>query len=275
MYNYCVIIGAYNPPEIFFETVKKLEQMKINTFVIYSGKDIDLGYESKYIRIIKANNYGIGSNFNMGMKLAIDSGFDLMTLFTDDVSILPDFSEYNIIDYYSRFCSKDDILSLIFVNDSLRTTKFILDSGMTFSSNVAKTIQFRTDLIIDQQDVYFCYQLNNNIGGKIKSFNKIMLNVLPVGRSLRGNMNFIPSFRIYLITRNSLKLFLETKNYSFFKSFIYFAVGYLMKAIIGKEKNSFYAFFAGIVDSLRGEMGVTVNLQKLSDHRFSEPSHDH
>lgn len=267
MHRFCVIIGAYNPPDKFYDTVKKLVSLKIDTFIVYSGNDINLGLESEYIRMIKEKNYGLGHKFNTGINLAKDSGFDLVTILTDDVSVLPNFSANDIINYYSKYCSENDILHLDFVSDELQTTKYAMDRGMTFSTNIGDKIKFRNELVMDQQDIYFCYKLET-IGGRIISFNKKILNTLPVGRAIKWKMHFLPSFRVYLLTRNTLRLFIETKNFIFFKGFLYFATYYSLKAVIGREKNVFYAYFAGIFDALRGKLGITENLKRLSENKF-------
>ncbi|MEM3489213.1 MAG: hypothetical protein QXO75_06120 [Nitrososphaerota archaeon] len=265
-YKYCIIISAHNPPDSFYDTVKKLEGMRINTFVVNSGNYISFDFECKYTSIIKVKNYGVPHNFNTGIKLALDSGFDLFTLFTDDVSILPSFSKDYIIKYYERFCNKYDILSLIFISNKLRKAKNVVDSGMTFSSYVANKVKFRDDLVIDQQDIYFCYQIDK-IGGKVISFDKKFIDTAPAGRFKVGKMHFLPSYRIYLMTRNSLRLFMETKEHSFLRSFL---IGLIMsfKSVLGGEKNVLPAFVLGIIDALGNKLGITNNLQKLSNNRF-------
>ncbi len=265
--KYCVIIGAYDPPDIFYETLRVLNEKKIHTFVIYSGNGIHLKLDSEYLHIAKVPNLGIGHKFNEGMKMALSSAFDLMTLITDDVAILPDFSEQHIIDYYSRNCSKNDILHLDFVSNDLKTKKFAMDSGMTFHSWISKNIKFREDLVMDQQDIYFCYELSK-MGGKITSFDKVYLSHLPVGRVIIGNMHLLPEFRIYLLTRNSLRLFMETGAFVFLKSLWYYALGSAVKSIIGNERKIIRAFLLGIVDALTGKMGITPNLQNLSKKIF-------
>ena len=267
--NYCVIICAYNPPKIFYDTINRLEEMQIDTFVVYSGNDITLPPNLNYVILIKEFNYGIGHNFNTGIQLALSNGFDLFTLLTDDAFILPDFSKNYIVDYFTKNCNENDVLHINFVSGTLTAKKFDVDTGMTISSYIARKIKFREDFVMDQQDIYFCYEVSK-IGGTIKSIDRKMLDVLPVGRMMSGKMHYLPSFRVYLLTRNTLRIFIESKKIHFLLNFIKFSSGYLLKGIIGHEKRMLFAYFSGIIDAMRGNLEISANLQKLSGNKFCQ-----
>ena len=267
--NYSVSICAYNPPKIFYDTINRMEEMQIDTFVVYSGNDITLPSKLNYVIVIKEFNYGIGHNFNTGIQLALSNGFDLFTLLTDDAFILPDFSKNYIVDYFTKNCNENDVLHINFVSGTLTTKKIDVDTGMTVSSYIARRIKFREDFVMDQQDIYFCYEVSN-IGGTIRSIDRKMLDVLPVGRMMSGKMHYLPSFRVYLLTRNTLRIFIESKKIHFLLNFIKFSSGYLLKGIIDHEKRMLFAYFSGIIDAMRGNLEISANLQKLSGNKFCQ-----
>ena len=272
-FNYCVIICVYNLSTIFYDTINRLEELNMDTFVVYSGNDINLPIKLTHVIVKKEFNYGLGHNFNVGIQLAISKGFNLFILLTDDVRILPDFSMDYIVDYFNKFCEGNDILHINFVSEKLITTKFALDTGMIFSSQIVSRIKFREDFVMDQQDIYFCYEVGK-IGGTIKSIDRKMLDVLPVGRMMSGKMHYLPSFRVYLLTRNTLRIFMESKEIHFLLNFIKFSGGYLLKGVIGHEKQMFYAYISGIIDAFKGKMGISTSLQKLSGNRFCQLTPD-
>ena len=93
---------------------------------------------------------------------------------------------------------------------------------------------------------------------------------MPVGRMMSGKMHYLPSFRVYLLTRNTLRIFIESKKIHFLLNFIKFSSGYLLKGIIGHEKRMLFAYFSGIIDAMRGNLEISANLQKLSGNKFCQ-----
>lgn len=268
-FNYCVIIGAYNPPAMFYDTINRLEEMQIDTFMVYSGNELTMPIKLNHVIVIKEFNYGIGHNFNTGIQLSVSRGFDLFTLLADDAFILHDFSKNYIVDNFTKYCSENDILQINFASDNQTTIKFAPDTGMTFSSYIAQKIKLREDFVMDQQDIYFCYEVSK-IGGTIKSIDRKMLDVLPVGRMMSGRMHYMPSLRVYLLTRNALGIFMESKEPHFLLNFIKLSSFYLLKGVIGHEKRMFYANFSAILDAMRGNLGINAGLQKLSGNKFCQ-----
>lgn len=267
--NYSVIICACNPPKIFYDTINRLEEMQIDTFAGYSGNDMMLPPTLNHVIVIKEFNYGIWHNFNTGIHLTLSNGFDLFTLLKDDAFILPDFSKNYVVDYFNKNCKENDVLHINFVSGTLTTEKIDVDTGMTVSSYIARRNKFREDFVIDQLDIYFCYDVSK-IGGIIKSIDRKMLDVRSVGRMMTGKMHYLPSFRVYLLTRNTLRIFIESKKIHFLLNFIKFSGGYLLKGIIGHEKRMFYACFSGVIDAMRGNFEISANLQKLSGNKFCQ-----
>ncbi|MEM3804388.1 MAG: hypothetical protein QXX17_08270, partial [Conexivisphaerales archaeon] len=139
-FNYCVIIAAHDPPPIFYATLTGLNSKGIPAFIVCSGSNIRFDIQSKFIRFIKEKNYGVAHKFNTGIKVAIEEGFNLFTLFTDDILLLNDFSPTYIMDYFNKHCGATDILSLNFVSEYANTATHVADFGMTFAAFLANKI---------------------------------------------------------------------------------------------------------------------------------------
>ncbi len=274
-YNYCVVIGAYGkPPNSFYETISKLISKNINTFIIYNGDENYYHFKNELVMTKKVKNYGMGYSLNVGIALAKLSGFNLFTILDDDVIILDDFDKNDIIDYYDKNCTERDILWLPSINEKIIENeiklKFVVESGVTFSDFIGRKLTFRTDFIMDQLDLLFCYDLRRILHGRIIPYNKRVISIYPVGRGIYGKINFIPNYRLYLLTRNSLTNFIERRDAVFLSLFVKQVIFWFFKGIQGHEKKIFKAFFYGVYDALKHRLGVTDTLQELSNNRFDK-----
>ncbi len=121
---------------------------------------------------------------------------------------------------------------------------------------------------MDQQDTYFCYEVRRN-GGTIYTYQKPVISVLPIGRKAIGNLHYLPIWRLYLFSRNTLTLFLQEHKITFLFSFIMFTGLYSITSILSGNPNlAIRATLYGIEDAIKGKLGITDHLTQLSDERF-------
>ncbi|MEM3431479.1 MAG: glycosyltransferase [Nitrososphaeria archaeon] len=100
--KYCIIIASYNPnKEILFDTLKILSKYdKLRTYIVDCSSDettnellifiqkLNKSYKNQNLFLLHINtNLGVGHNYNVGIKKCLNDGCDLITLFTDDVTI--------------------------------------------------------------------------------------------------------------------------------------------------------------------------------------------
>ena len=222
--KYAVVIGSHNPPmQLLFNTLRTLSSNpNIHIYIIDSSPEDALTKINNQIKALngeikffKVPNYGIGHNFNFGISKAIQENCDLITIFTDDVKILPDadFKAEEITDFFRKHCNAaKDVLVLPQNRSQLQAEiKSTVDSGMTFSKMLFRKVRFNEALVLDQIDFDFSRQVVAN-GGKFVVYPKILIDVLPVGRETRNQEHILPTWRLYLLTRNAIFIGLESQG---------------------------------------------------------------
>ena len=237
--------------------------------------DFSKGHPRTLIKYFKVPNYGVGYNFNFGIKQAIKDSCDLITIFTDDVKLLDNgFPQEKIYRFFYNNCdSQKDVLILPQKGVQLqKEIKRTADSGMTFAKELFQKIRFREELIVDQTDFYFCDQVIMN-GGKFIVYPEILIDVLPIGRETKNGERIIPLWRLYLLTRNTISIDLE-KNGKLraLQTDAYPQILCWGSSGIRSGQNILdviKAIFLGVIDGIAKNLGVTSNLQKLSGNRFS------
>ena len=288
--KYCVIIASHRPPKIFFGMLRTLS--RYNSMRIYiidsSPEEIANGifsYVQNLNEINKATiflffhikNMGVGNKYNFGIDRCLIEGCHLITLLTDDVII--DESKFDpdrIMSYFSKYCDpKKDILSLVsedrisVVDNDVHKIHLAVDTGMTFSSELIRKFRFNECFVIDQVDTYYCYLVIKS-GGKMITFDASGVSSLPVGREVSGSQHCLPYWRLYLLARNSLWMFLEERDLLLFKSFFFQTRFWSLRGVESNQKISkiLFSVTLGIIDALTNKLGVTSSLQKLSGNRF-------
>jgi len=243
---------------------------------MFLSEEIEEYKERHFFELIKIKeNMGAAYNFNIGLEKSMLDGCELITLFTDDVIMEENyFKPADIINFFNAKCSYDkDILSL-YNNEkhytTVKTSGSVVDSGITASSNLFKKIMFRTEFLMDQQDVYFCYQVRKN-GGTIYIYPYPAILVLPVGRESNGKVHYLSIWRIYLLSRNTLTIFLETHKIEFLFSWLKYTGGYAIRFLLYGENPilEFRSVLYSIEDAIQGNLGITEHLTLLSNGRFS------
>ena len=260
--------------------------MQIKVYLVDSTPDNDPGNlfsrleigkyrENSFFELIKLKeNMGEGYNYNKGLEKCIVDGFKLITLFSDDVIIEENyFNPFDIINFFNIKCLDDkDILSLYNTGKQstiIQTTNFVVDSGITASSDLFKKIMFRSEFLMDQQDTYFCYQVRK-YGGTIYLYPYPAIFALPIGRESSGGVHYLPIWRIYLLSRNTLTLFLETYKIEFLFNILMNSVFIYKFLLHGKNRIlGIRSVLYGIYDAIQGHLGITAHLIFLSNGRFS------
>ena len=285
--KYCVVIASHNPPiDMLTNTISYLVNTKVKVYLVDSTPEdnsnniplqakIEQYKGGRFFELIKIKeNLGEGYNYNKGLEKCISDGFKLITLFSDDVIIEENyFKPVNIINFFNTKCLYDkDILSLYNSGrDStiVKTTGSVVDSGITASSDLFKKIMFRTEFLMDQQDVYFCYQVRQ-YGGTIYIYPYPAISVLPVGRESNGQVHYLSIWRIYLLSRNTLTLFLETHKSEFLFSWLKYTGGYTIRFLLygTNPTSAVRSVLYSIEDAIHGNLGITEHLAFLSNGRF-------
>ncbi|MCJ7637806.1 MAG: hypothetical protein MUO21_09985 [Nitrososphaeraceae archaeon] len=303
--KYGVIIATHMPPLLLlFNTLKKLSSNpNIQIYVIDSSPEVASIKIQNYIHRIANNslnpdfskhhprtrtlikyfkvpNYGIGHNFNFGIKQAIKDNCDLITIFTDDVKVLDNrFPLEKIYRFFYNNCdSQKDVLILPQNRAQLqKEIKKTVDSGMTFTKELFQKIRFREELILDQIDFYFCGQVRMN-GGKFIVYPEILIDVLTIGRETKNAERVLPMWRLYLLTRNSISIDLESnRKLRALQTDAFPQILHWSLSGIRSGQNTLgvlRAIFLGFMDGIPKKLGVTSNLQKLSGNRFSSRNCD-
>jgi len=280
--RYALLISTYNPPPYFYEALEKfISIQEIDIFIIDSSPTdsvliktslitSSISNLNKNIFYYKVPNCGQPFKLNFGLQQVDEKGYNLATILTDDAALASKtFPAHKIYNYFYENCDPNKDIMILPSNTRYIEMKNIsryVDTGMTLDLRLFRKICFREDLIIDQFDFFFCDNIYEN-GGKILIYPEVLLKVAPIGRMGKSGL---PDWRLYLLTRNTIALLLEHKN-SFFKDVILQNLFWYRKAILyGKPRIKYLrAFFLGFYDGIKHNLGISENLQLLSEHRFS------
>lgn len=290
MIKICVIMNCYgslDSMQYVHKTISKLKQSNDNNtdikFIfsdsspenIYQNNDLYLKsiFKTDFFEHLKLDNKGVPYKLNKTIDYSSKYNPDLIMILNDD-AILKSSIPYNkVFEYFNKNCRPETDVLLITDNITIIQKRQIsrsIENGMIFSPKLFNKIKFREDLIIDQFDILFCdtiYQL----GGKIIVFPYILLGVEPIGREKNNGHTFLPPWRMYLLIRNTLSLWRE-KKFKLINDVLISDFYHSVKAILYSDRSNklIYckAIFCGIVDGLKHELGVSKNLNELSNDRF-------
>ena len=271
--NYSIIslIVSHNPPDSIYKLISQLIKISYKIIIIDSS---NIETYQKMINYFKNNNniifvheikdYGLGNALNSGIKIAKEFFFDFLLIMEDD-SFFDVMNINNIISEFVKIYSSNDVLYLsdnsIKIHDKFINIKTYIGSntGIIISFKLTKEIEFRSDLFMDQIDIDFQYNIKK-FGGNIIITRDKIIGRLPIGRENKNNINTISIFRFYLLTRNTIRLFLEKKIT--IKSLIYIPA-YLVKGLISGQSFHYLliALFNGIIDGIKNNLGITKTLK--------------
>lgn len=284
-----IVIAAHMPPEIFYQTTTKLSTMpNLKVYIIDTSnratynkieenvqKNNQPNKSHPNLRHYRIPNYGIGYTYNFGIKNAIADGCDFIILFTDDIDIKNQLPIQNIRNFFYKKCNpKTDALTLPRIPQQLiLQMERAADSGLTFSKELFKKINFREEFLLDQTDFEFSKQIYRK-GGHITVYPKIVIGILPIGRETQKGEHALPPWRLYLLVRNSITMSLESDNkFGNLKNDTLSQIREWATTGYGSGQNPillFKAILLGTIDALTKNLGVTIFLQNLSGNRFKK-----
>jgi hypothetical protein len=291
--DYAIVIPTYNPSiKLLIELLKSLlKNGVLNIYVVDSSiNSIDMKVRNELlsnnqeniscaerIHIIRVDNYGAAYSMNRGVREAIKNGAKVITIMDDD-TILRDFDIISILSFFFSKNVRLDKDLLILADESTyvasknlnREQKAWVETGMTFHSELFERIQFREDFIMDQIDIEFSFKIRKN-GGKLIFYPGNVLTNLPIGREIGQNINHLPNFRIYTLTRNSILLAMEFKSVESMILAFYQIIFWALASVRSGEKirKVLNCIFYGFIDAINNNTGITLHLQKISNNRFS------
>ncbi len=247
-------------------------QVTINNFILSIGLSYAPHVNIHYFR--ETENFGAGHSYNIGCSLAFQNGCKAVTLLDDDVIILDNFNPKDIFAFYKNLNTSDTLAlptdkctAKLF--NSRQDRRFFI--GTTFSRDLFTKINFREDFVIDWTDCDFAKRVLKQ-GGINAVYPEIVINMLPSGRVVRDGHSYFPYWREYLISRNTLTILREDRDLMALISFVWAVISVGYKGIRAHQKLLLVvkALSLGVFDAIQGNLGITENLQKLSNFRFTK-----
>jgi hypothetical protein len=288
MKSYGIVIATHMPPENFFDTIDKLAAtLNLHAYVVDTSDNATSQKIQEHIqrakkknqtlniKYYKISNGGIGYTYNFGIKKAINDNCNPITLFTDDVRVINSLPTENICRFFEANCDPSKDALVLPQNPEeidIKKTR-AADSGLTFSAQLFKKVRFREEFILDQIDFDFSRQIRQN-GGKFVVYPQVVIDVLPIGREVQKGEHVLPFWRLYLLTRNSITMSLESeakleelKDETLSQILHWGLSGFRSGQSVFLV---FKAVFFGCIDGFTKHLGVTAFLQNLSGNRFSK-----
>ena len=275
-YKLISLVVSHNPPETLYKLISQLLLIS-DKIVIIDSSNMEL-YNNiknkltneKIILIHENNDYGLGSALAYGMKIASQFIYDYLLIMEDDSLFIYNDGEINlningIIKNFTRTFDRNDVLYLS-DHSNINNNEFIIisdylgtNTGLLLNSALSKKINFRLDFYIDQIDIDLQYNIKK-MGGNLVLTKYKIIDRLPVGRENKNGVNTIPIFRFYLLTRNSIILFMERK---ISPKHLFFILGYFLKGLVSGQSVYYLliALFYGVIDGLKTNSGITKTLK--------------
>ena len=229
MCKVAAIIVSYNPDSNLFDSINLLLNQVEKVIIV------DNGSKEKYVKYIKSinedkieiilnkENLGIATALNIGVRKALENGYEWILTMDQDSKASPDmvkkmFNVYNSINREER----KDILSIFpnFVderiqsieeNSNMNSYEYVdadITSGNLLRKEVFEKVGFFDDsLFIDLVDTDFCMRLNEKGIKMIKIRDAVLYHSLGESKTIKGilgsfNTSNHSALRRYYMTRN-------------------------------------------------------------------------
>lgn len=252
-----IIIADSSPTDYYLENDAMLREIQ----------------EFQNIKHLQIKNLGAPHALNHAIEYAkTNYNPDLIMILTDDAIVYSNIPYNSIYQYFNKYCNPDK--DILLITDEKKVPRKIIkrttENGMLFSPLLFNNIKFSENLIMDQFDLIFCDEVYLTCG-KIIVFPDSIIWQDPIGREERNGNSYLPSWRIYLLIRNTISLWLRGKE-SFFYDVLVQNLHQLLRVFLYSNKRLQYikAVFLGVLDGLTHQLGVTKELQELSGKRFWE-----
>ena len=243
MCKVAAIIVSYNPDSNLFDSINLLLNQVEKVIIV------DNGSKEKYVKYIKSinedkieiilnkENLGIATALNIGVRKALENGYEWILTMDQDSKASPDmvkkmFNVYNSINREER----KDILSIFpnFVderiqsieeNSNMNSYEYVdadITSGNLLRKEVFEKVGFFDDsLFIDLVDTDFCMRLNEKGIKMIKIRDAVLYHSLGESKTIKGilgsfNTSNHSALRRYYITRNRFYIWEKYKGLNSF-----------------------------------------------------------
>lgn len=237
------IIVSYNPDSNLFDSINLLLNQVEKVIIV------DNGSKEKYVKYIKSinedkieiilnkENLGIATALNIGVRKALENGYEWILTMDQDSKASPDmvkkmFNVYNSINREER----KDILSIFpnFVderiqsieeNSNMNSYEYVdadITSGNLLRKEVFEKVGFFDDsLFIDLVDTDFCMRLNEKGIKMIKIRDAVLYHSLGESKTIKGilgsfNTSNHSALRRYYMTRNRFYIWEKYKGLNSF-----------------------------------------------------------
>jgi rhamnosyltransferase len=283
----CAIFVTYNPPPTFIENIASAGAQVDHVVVIDNGssrkteellKELETSPDRDVIR--NDQNLGIAAALNLGVKKAIESGFDWIATFDQDSRVSDGFIS-QMLERYSQTGHPEDVavISPSYVDRETGTPVRLRRSGdgkilttMTSGSMIPSDVfckigLFDESLFIDAVDTEFCLRARRT-GMQLLQSPAVLYHSLGrttyhyIAGARFGATNHSPARRYY-ITRNRWRLLVAYAGdwpwvWREYRSMIVETVKIML---VEQDKwRKLRATVAGTVDALRGKVGKQVEL---------------
>ena len=243
MCKVAAIIVSYNPDSNLFDSINLLLNQVEKVIIV------DNGSKEKYVKYIKSinedkieiilnkENLGIATALNIGVRKALENGYEWILTMDQDGKASPDmvkkmFNVYNSINREER----KDILSIFpnFVderiqsieeNSNMNSYEYVdadITSGNLLRKEVFEKVGFFDDsLFIDLVDTDFCMRLNEKGIKMIKIRDAVLYHSLGESKTIKGilgsfNTSNHSALRRYYMTRNRFYIWEKYKGLNSF-----------------------------------------------------------
>lgn len=243
MCKVAAIIVSYNPDGNLFDSINLLLNQVEKVIIV------DNGSKEKYVKYIKSinedkieiilnkENLGIATALNIGVRKALENGYEWILTMDQDSKASPDmvkkmFNVYNSINREER----KDILSIFpnFVderiqsieeNSNMNSYEYVdadITSGNLLRKEVFEKVGFFDDsLFIDLVDTDFCMRLNEKGIKMIKIRDAVLYHSLGESKTIKGilgsfNTSNHSALRRYYMTRNRFYIWEKYKDLNSF-----------------------------------------------------------
>lgn len=265
----CIVV-THNPPPTIYKLTEQISNIRI---LMIDSSDSDKYNSMKEhfknkenVTVYHENRHiGLSNALNTGINMCQEMGFKYLLIMEDDSYFQDNVNLINIVNNFSYSHNNDPVLYLSETDtnsaDDFFPVNYYLgtNTGVVISFNLAHEISFRSDFFMDQVDIDFQYNVRSH-GHKIYLTKNGIIARLPIGREERRGINTISIFRFYLLTRNTLRLFIENKISPV--AFVYIP-GYFFKGVVAGQnvKLLLKALFHGLYDGITNNLGITKTLK--------------
>ena len=239
MCKVAAIIVSYNPDSNLFDSINLLLNQVEKVIIVDNGyvKYIKSINEDKIEIILNKENLGIATALNIGVRKALENGYEWILTMDQDSKASPDmvkkmFNVYNSINREER----KDILSIFpnFVderiqsieeNSNMNSYEYVdadITSGNLLRKEVFEKVGFFDDsLFIDLVDTDFCMRLNEKGIKMIKIRDAVLYHSLGESKTIKGilgsfNTSNHSALRRYYMTRNRFYIWEKYKGLNSF-----------------------------------------------------------